>query len=350
MALTLLRRLQTDDRIELSVLLLNNGKLADCLKKNHLNVHVIDEQKHSFHQILYKSRALLKRWSPDIIHSHRYKENILALLARGEKNHIRLVATQHGLPEHYGNKISFRARSIAKIHLHLLAKMFSSVVAVSADVQSFLLGQPGFREDRVEIIHNGIELPEAFAKKDETAVDFVIGSSGRLFQVKDYPLLCEVASSVAKRSREKIRFELAGDGPQRALLEKLITHLDMKESFLLRGHQEDMDSFYEGLDLYMSTSIHEGIPMAVLEALVRGLPVIAPAVGGFKEIINDGVEGFLIPDRDPHSFAEKCLLIQGNENLRRKMSLAARKRIEHAFSAQSMADAYYRLYCRTMIQ
>lgn len=346
MALTLLRRLQKNEGLELCVLLLNHGRLADSLKSCCLRVHVIDEQTHSFRQIQAKTRKIVAQWAPDIIHSHRYKENILALLARGLNRRIRLIATQHGLPEHYGTRVSLSARFMARMHQSMLARFFSTVIAVSTDVRSFLLKRCGLPKERVEIIHNGIELPDVSAGRDGNGQCFVVGSSGRLVKVKDYQLFCEILHYLPART--KVRFELAGEGPQRPLLETLVRRYDMEEDFVLRGHQEDMDSFYQGLDLYVNTSIHEGIPMTVLEALARGLPVIAPAVGGLTEIINDGVEGFLIPDREPQSFAAKCLLLMENEALREEMSQAARKRAQSAFSDHAMADAYYRLYCRTL--
>jgi L-malate glycosyltransferase len=107
-----------------------------------------------------------------------------------------------------------------------------------------------------------------------------------------------------------------------------------------------MNSFYQGLDVYLNTSVHEGIPMTILEALSHGLPVIAPAVGGIVEIIDDGKEGFLIDSRNPHEFAEKCLLLKENRELREKMSRAAREKAEQTFSAKNMAERYYQLYRR----
>ena len=87
--------------------------------------------------------------------------------------------------------------------------------------------------------------------------------------------------------------------------------------------------------------------MSILEALARGIPVVAPAVGGINEIITNCVEGFLVEDRNPDAFAEKCLLLRENRELKEKMSKAARDRANQFFSADSMAENYYRLYCNT---
>jgi len=130
----------------------------------------------------------------------------------------------------------------------------------------------------------------------------------------------------------------------------MIESYGIKEGFIFKGHLDDMDSFYRGLDVYINTSVHEGIPMTILEALAHGLPVVAPAVGGIVEIIEDGKEGFLIDSRNPQDFAEKCLLLKENRELREKMARAAREKAERAFSAERMADNYYRLYCQTALQ
>jgi len=110
-----------------------------------------------------------------------------------------------------------------------------------------------------------------------------------------------------------------------------------------------MDIFYQGLDVYLNTSVHEGIPMSILEALAHGLPVIAPAVGGIVEIIDDGTQGFLIGSRTPEDFAKKCLILKENSEERERMARAARERAEQGFSAERMAEQYHQLYCRTVV-
>ncbi|ABQ26508.1 glycosyltransferase [Geotalea uraniireducens] len=346
MAFNLLRRLKGYSDLDLSVILLNEGRLADELRNSGLTVHVIDERRYSFWEIVRRIRAILRSSPPQLIHSHRYKENILAILAAGPGGSINLIATQHGLPEFAGKKPPFAVRFKSRANFHILSRYFTKTVAVSGDVRNFLVNHCAFRKENVEVIHNGIEIPNAMPPKGGIGL-FVIGSSGRLFQVKDYPLMVDIARTIADLDEDNIRFELAGDGPERSTLEALVQRYELRNRFVLKGHQDDMDTFYRGLDLYLNTSVHEGIPMTILEALARGLPVIAPAVGGICEIIENGVEGFLINGRHPHDFAEKCLLLRENKELRERMSKSARYKVEQLFSAERMAESYYRLYCRT---
>jgi len=157
--------------------------------------------------------------------------------------------------------------------------------------------------------------------------------------------MVEIAKIVSKKSKN-VRFVLAGDGSERDKLESIIERYGLQKSFTLIGHTENMDYFYKDLDLYINTSIHEGIPMSILEAMSYGLPVIAPEVGGIGEIIDDGVEGYLIHGRDPEDFAERCIRLVENRQLRAKMSKPAREKVIKEFSMEHMAEEYYKLYIR----
>lgn len=336
----LLKRLRSIADLELTVILLNEGRLSGELRDAGLHVQVVDENRQSFPQIANAIRKIVSSHTPDIIHSHRYKENILAFLASRFYRGARLIATQHGLPETQAQSTSWTDGIKSKANFIALYRYFQKTVAVSGDIRSYFVNELGFGEDQVEVIHNGIEMPPDVSGK-ATDGTFVIGSSGRLFPIKDYPLMVSIAREMA--TKKDVCFVLAGDGPEREALEKAIGEYRLSERFALKGHLEDMDSFYRGLDLFLNTSMHEGFPMTVLEAMARRLPVIAPQVGGIGEIIEDGVEGFLLPNREPKAFAEKCLELQ-NDELRRRMGQAAREKVEGSFSAEIMARKYYRLY------
>lgn len=344
MAYNLLSRLKEYDDLEVSVILLNEGRLAVELRDAGLKVYVVDESQHSFWNIFRKIQVILARNPPDIVHSHRYKENLLAFLTTRFYRRIKLISTQHGLPEMHINKPDTIQRLISSTNFLGLSRFFHTV-AVSEDIRTALVNRFRFSVDRVGVIHNGIQLPDSVFSKTGS-VPFVIGSSGRLFPIKDYPLMVEIAQTVAAVSAEVIHFELAGDGPGRIGLEELVKNYDLNDRFTFRGHVDDMHPFYRNLDIYLNTSLHEGIPMTILEALSHGLPVIAPAVGGIVEIIDDGIDGFLIDSRNPLDFADKCLLLKENRELLAKMKQAARKKAERIFSAEMMAERYYRLYRR----
>jgi glycosyltransferase involved in cell wall biosynthesis len=301
---------------------------------------VIDERGQYFFTLLREVRAFIRSQSPKVIHSHRYKENILACFSRKMGKTARLIATQHGMPETGHGNSGAAGCLAARLNRYLLANHFDQLVGVSFDIQKRFIQELGFRKEKVSVIHNGIELPELRGFKRSGPM--VVGSAGRLFAVKDFPLMI-AAALIAVGSKAGLRFEIAGEGPERAHLEELIAACGVGDHFALRGHVVDMQRFYADLDVYMNTSIHEGIPMSILEAMAHGVPVIAPHVGGIVEIIDDGVDGFLVSGRKPQDFAERCIRLQDLE-LRKRMGQAARDKVKRLFSAEQMAHQYHRLY------
>lgn len=349
MAFNLLNSLRKHDDLDVQVILLNQGRLADELQASGIRVHIISEKHHHFYEIYRNALTVIGDNPPNIIHSHRYKENFLAYFIKKKFHEIKLISTLHGLPEIFTTKSSLGSRIKSRVNYKILSRYFHKTVAVSSDIRETLINNFGFADERVEIIRNGIQIPhsETVAKKE--VKPFVIGSSGRLFPVKDYPLMIEIANSMTKSDNADIRFEIAGDGPELSALKILISRYGLQGQFSLRGHLDDMQSFYQGLDLYLNTSVHEGIPMAILESIAYGLPIVASNVGGIKEIIKNGQEGFLIEGRNPMEFAKKCLLLYRNTELRKRMSEAARNRAEEAFSAERMAKSYHDMYLQNPV-
>ena len=347
MAFHLLRGLNALPGIELFVILLNQARLSDELENAGIPTCVLDEGKRSFPQIVGLAARAARRKAPHVLHSHRYKENILAyLVSMTLSGKAALVSTQHGMPEVYAGRPGLLQRLKLRANYGLLASRFDKTVAVSSDIKEKLTRDYGFREKRLETIRNGLVVPEA--RYHSRAKDgFVIGSAGRFVPVKDYPFMVEVAREVSART-DRIRFELAGDGPMLDEIRGLIKRHGLEERFMLRGFVRDVGAFYQGLDVYLNTSLHEGIPMSVLEAMAHGVPTIAPRVGGLEEIVTDGVDGYLVDARDPRDFAEKCLSLCENETLRRNMAGAARETIIGKFSVERMVNDYLDMYARTV--
>lgn len=341
MAYHLVKGLKSYSDLDIFVILLNRGKLADEIERLGIRHYLVEEKKVSLYRIVLKLKELLRENSPHVIHSHRYKENLLGYLCANARERTRFVSTQHGMPEFFGWNASLKHRLMVRLNFFLLAKCFHKVAAVSSDVKRRLVNEWQFSDSKIEIIPNGIpvEAPPRVRNSDR----FVIGSCGRFVPVKDFPFMVAVAREVASRSDE-IRFELAGDGPEWETIRQLVKKYGLENRFHLRGFIEDTASFYSGLDLYLNTSVHEGIPMSVLEAMGQSIPVIAPDIGGLNEIIEDGIEGYLVKDREPKAFARKCIGLFSDNGLRAKMGEATRRRAYNDFSSEQMARRYYHLY------
>jgi L-malate glycosyltransferase len=340
-AFNILRGLKKYQDVEISVILFNEGTLATKIRELNVTLEIVDESKMSLVQIISSLKKIFQKIPPGVVHTHGYKESILAYIARTKKS-IKLVETRHGMPEKYGKNRNLKYLFLTKLNFILLSRYFHNVIAVSKDIKKVLISQYGFPKDKVVVIHNGINIPEDILLDNDNN-SFVVGSAGRFSPVKDYLLMVRIGREILKESHE-IRLKLIGDGPEKAKIQKFIRIYGLDKTFLLEGFLEDTSSFYRGIDIYLNTSLHEGISMSVLEAMSYGLPVIAPKVGGFTEIIDDGEQGFLIEGRYPEKFAEKCMALYKDKALRKKMSLAAREKVTKEFSIDQMAHKYYQLY------
>jgi glycosyltransferase involved in cell wall biosynthesis len=327
--------------------LLNDGRLRAELDSLRVPVFVCEEGARSFMEVVGRCRSLALGFRPHIIHAHRYKENVIAAFCRALCPSLGalLVATQHGMPEAAGGRSTLKPRMVAALNFWLQKNCFHRVVVVSDDMRRQYTGRFGFRRTQVEVIFNGVELPEA-SGGGRPRRPFVIGAAGRLFPVKDFPALVEIARLIAEKKGPGVRFVIAGEGPERGRIEALMRSYGLEENVRLAGHLDSMMEFFREIDLFVNTSRHEGIPMGVLEAMSYGLPVVAFDVGGMPEIIADGRQGYLIAGRDIQRFAAACIRLMDQPGLYERMARSARERIEDRFSRQAMTQSYLDLYRR----
>jgi glycosyltransferase involved in cell wall biosynthesis len=340
MAFHLLKCLSTQTQIRLKVVLLNDGRLAAELLAAGIDTTIIDESEVPFFKIAFKLRSIFRTYRPEIIHSHRYKENILTFLASLHLEKTKLVTTQHGLPENNFASDSFSGKIKSKISFYVLSRYFDKIIVVSENLKSFFINEHKINPIKIKVIHNGIDTNIDYLQKNSNT--FNIGSSGRLFPVKGYLLMVEIAKIVSQY--DNFSFVLSGDGPLKEQLDETVRKYKISDIFELSGHVDDMGSFYAGLNVYINTSLHEGIPMTILEAMSYGLPIIAPDVGGIPEIIEHGIDGFLVEGRDPQEYAEKLLLLHRDRALWKKMSAAAQDKVCKSFSRESMSKRYIESY------
>jgi L-malate glycosyltransferase len=342
MAFQLIKAQRDSGNLSVSAIVFNEGTLCERLRDLGVEVHVFEEKKYSFFPLLLKIVKVLKNQKNEIVHSHRYKENLLAFLASLFLPSIRLVSTLHGLQE---KGLLLRTRLFYHVNFFLLSRFYLKTVAVSSDMHIACLKQMKFKPEKVAVVHNGIAVPPETRTQKRNDV-FVVGSCGRFFPVKNYPLMVEIARIL--KPKTAIVFKLAGDGPGRPHLESLIAQYGLESSFELCGHKSDLTDFYRGLDVFINTSLHEGIPMSILEAMSYAVPVVGSKTGGIKEIIEEGKDGFFAQSGDAEGFAQKCLFLFENPEAHRTMGKNAREKIISSFSIQSCAEGYLKVYKQAM--
>ncbi len=142
------------------------------------------------------------------------------------------------------------------------------------------------------------------------------------------------------------KFVVVGEGPDRDKLESLIDELKLRGSVSMLGRRNDMPSVYASLDIMVSSSRQEGLPMAILEGMASSLPLIATRVGDVPTVVLDGQTGVVVPPENAALLASAIVSLLRNPAQRKRLGAAARKLIEDEFSAERMTADYLRVYAK----
>jgi glycosyltransferase involved in cell wall biosynthesis len=288
-------------------------------------------------------RALVEEHSIDVVHAHGYKSDLYSWAAlRGGP--VPLVSTCHTW---YDNDVAVRVYGALD---RWALRSFSRVVAVSAEVEQRLLGS-GVRAERVRRIRNGIDHEKftavAASRGAASGEPLRVGLVGRLSREKGVDVFIDAAAEVL-RSLPEVEFVVVGEGPDRGQLEEQIRQRGIGAKLRLLGHQEAMLPVYAGLDLMVSASRQEGLPVALLEGMASGLPLVATTAGEVPTLVMPGETGLLVPTGDAHALASAMLRVLRDEGERLAFGRNARARIVQHYSAERMSAEYREVYQEAM--
>jgi glycosyltransferase involved in cell wall biosynthesis len=285
----------------------------------------------------------------DIVHTHSSVAGVVGRLAAFTTRTPVIVHHIHGWGLREG--MSRLTRTVYLGLERLCASFTDRLIVVSKpDIQKGLAHQIG-REDRYVLIYNGIELNEFRKQADrrqicsELGLDpdgKLVGMIGRLDEQKNPLDLIRTAALVVK-ANSGVQFLIAGDGPLRPECEEAISSLDLEDKVFLLGYRSDVPELLSILDLTVMSSLWEGLPIAFLEAMAAGKPIVANDVDGARDVVVDGETGFLVPPHEPARMAEQLLRLLGDETLCGEMGQLARERSNY-FSIERMTRSLESLY------
>lgn len=317
-----------------------NLQLHEAAVMDGIESHTISCRGQMDRSVFPAIQGLVKQTGVDVVHAHGYKADIYCYLAlRGLR--VPMVSTCHTW---YDNDLLVTLYGKAD---RLVLRGFARVVAVSAEVKQRLL-DAGVREEKIRIVRNGIDLrPFASAQPslrgehgDNT---LLVGLIGRLAYEKGVDVYLSAVARVAADFPEA-KFLVVGEGPDGEKLERMIDELNIRGSVRMLGRRDDMAAVYASLDLMVSSSRQEGLPMAILEGMASGLPLVATAVGEVPTVVRDGVTGLLLPADDVARLAAAMVELLRDVEKRKRFGAAGRKLIADEYSAERMAADYLAVY------
>lgn len=285
----------------------------------------------------------IRKNKPDVIETFTHDSNVLILpLAWAARIPVR-IATHHG-------KIEGFSRWKEIVHASIVNSMANSIVAVSEKTRQ-ISREEGIRADKIVMIPNGIT-PIPVEGVDRRVIraelgysnnDVLLLSVGRLVYQKAHEYLVSAMSTVLKEM-PNVKAGICGDGVLRADLEAQINSLGVGEQVKLFGMQADVTKFLAAADVFVLPSRWEGLPIALLEAMSAGLPIIAARVEGVDQTVEHGVHGLLVPPESPEELAKAILQLSAAPEQRRAMGNAARTRILDLYTIDQMCEQYLKLF------
>lgn len=315
------------------VCLTDRGALADDIEACGWPVTVLGKTAGLRPGLVFRLARLFRGWKTDVVHTHNNGALLYGAPAARVAGAAGVVHTRHG--QH------FRAGRREQAAFRFAAMLADRVVCVSEDTARMSAGE-GVPRHKVRRLWNGIDLSR-FAYLGPTPSGPVV-MVARLSPEKDAESLVR-AAALAARQLPAFRLEVAGDGPCLPALKQLAAGLGLENHVKFLGEVRDVPALLARASLFVLPSVSEGVSLTLLEAMARGLPVVATRVGGTPEVVADGETGFLVPPSCPEALAERMVFVLRFPELGRHLGLAGRRRVEEHFSATGMLRQYEALYC-----
>lgn len=280
--------------------------------------------------------------SLDLLHVHYSIPHATAALLSREITGVPYVVTLHGSDV----TILGSDRSYLAVNTNSVEQA-DSITAVSSFMAEEAHERLGIKKE-IRVIPNFVDA-ELFSPASGEVIERIKGRDVVVTHVSNFRPVKRIqdlvyAMGIVVKEAPGARLVLVGDGPERHGIERLIDRLRLKGHVLLTGYRSDVPNLLRCSDVVVLCSETESAPLTLLEGLSCGLPVVATSVGGIPEIVEDGVNGFLVPPKHPEAIAERILELNGDRGLRARLGEAARETVLERYTADAVVGQYEDVY------
>ena len=295
-------------------------------------------------------RAVIRERRPAIVHAHGFKAGLIARIAARLAGRVPAIVTVHNHVLYRGISGFTRWRYITVERW--LAGMTARIITVSDALRDELIEEYGIEPALITTIHNGLDLAPFLAPSDRAgarrrygvpADALVFGLAARFAPQKAMDVLVEAALPLLER-HENAYLLLAGDGPLLETVKTSARRSSARDRILFPGFEADVPRLLAALDVYVSSALSEGLPLATIEAMAAGLAVVATRAGGTPEVVADGVTGLLVPAGKPGPLSDAMLTLARDPALRTRLGDAGRSRAVAEFAEARMLESIAGVY------
>lgn len=337
-------------KIDAKIICFIKDSFYDECKENGIDIEVFEQKKRYDLSVVGELASEIEKENYDIIHCHGARANFIAFFLRFK------VSKPFITTVHSDYKLDFKDNLYKRLVFTALntfaLKRFKNFIAVSDTFREMLIDR-GFKSDRIYTIYNGIDLNQKIDYDSKT--DFykkygilnpenkTVGIIARLDQVKDHRTFIRGAKLVLDKMPD-VNFIIAGDGPEKKMLEDLCGELDIEDNVYFIGHIQDVYSFYNAIDINTLTSLSESFPYAILEGAYMKKPIVSTRVGGLKKLIKNGENGYLVDVGDYEELSNRLLELLEDDEKMKNMGESLYEEVEKNYSSEKMAEEHIKIY------
>lgn len=310
--------------------------ISERMESAGIRIRYLDKKLGLDLTMVPKLVRIMKEEKPDVVHTHLdvIKYAVAAAKLAGVP---KCVHTVHNVAEKEAE-----GKTQKLINGFYFRHGWSVPVALSPEVQASIVSFYGLERERVPVAYNGVDLSRCLPKESYTAGEsFHILHIGRFNEQKNHGLLLEVFGKLL-RETPGLHLDLIGEGELRQETETLVKEWKIEDKVSFLGSQSNVYPYLHKADLFLLPSRYEGIPMTIIEAMGTGLPIVATAVGGVPDMLQNGVDGFTVPCEEGQ-ISKACQALIRDEALRERVGRAAKENAVR-FSAQTMGVRYLGIY------